>query len=203
MADKLGILKNIIGDELYNKVLDAVGKKEGEAEIAGLVNKEAKDAETEKGVMGKMHAQMDTAAEEKVEIDPKTGKPVKPKDTAEKKEADEEPDEALVAIFTKVVSDANEPLMTRLSALEASQAQAKKEFDEEIGKRFGAIEASIKEAKDGVTELLGDMPKGVKRASEAARTATEKAQALGEKAGPAPDPDRYDFFADFLMAHPK
>lgn len=200
MADKFGVLKTIIGEELYNKVLDAVGQKEGEAAKAEMTAKEAKEAETTEKAMS-------AADDEKAEIDPKTGKPKKPKNAAEaaeetaeaKKEAGDESDDALVAIFTKVVADVQAPLLARLDAMETSQAQAKKEYDEQFSKRFGAIEASIKEATDGVSELLGDMPKGVKRASEAAKTATEKAKTLGEKAGPAQDPEHFDFFRDFLM----
>lgn len=148
MADKLKEFQDLVGDELYGKILNAVGQKEGTAAVVGMVAKEAKDS-----------------------VDNVTTK-----ETTTQTEAPVV-DEKLIAAFEVVVKAATEPLAAKITKLEHIMVDRAKE-GEVVEKRFKDIEAGIQDAKSGVAELKGETTKAVKtRASQSEKTVskTEKA----------------------------
>lgn len=168
--DKLEILKNVIGEPLYNKFMEAVGKKEGAAALAGMVAKEASVDETETTETAEVTETAETKTEQ-AGVDMKALA-----DTLESK---------LQPILDLVTT-----VGTSVKGLD----EARKADKADLVKRLDTVEATAKEAKKGVEELRGDQTRASnkERASRSDATVTNK-----EVQGPGADPENE--FMTFLF----
>lgn len=157
MADKLEEFKGLVGEDLYAKILNAVGEKEGTAAVVGMVAKEAKDSVVDK---------TDKETEQ-------TEAPVV--------------DEKLTAAFEAVVKAATEPLAAKITELEHIMGQRAKESGDAVEKRFKELEAGIQEAKSGVAELKGETTKAVKNRASQSETTVSATVKAGPAADPQND----------------
>jgi hypothetical protein len=207
-GEKLAELEALLGAETTAKVLAVVETTDKAAEAEGVrhkeqgllsrlgawllgqpevtdATKEAGDAESEEEAPPAEAA----AQTEAVEADATDG------EAAETKAADESDDELYVtaadlktvmATLRKEIAD----MMSKTKETDTSDLATKAEVAAVLDK-LNAVEAATDKAVRATAALAGDLPRGVAgvfRASQAEGTATEKAQALSEKAVTTNDP---------------
>lgn len=184
--DKMGNLKEVLGDARFTEVLGALTEKEKTALGLGLTTKEDKVEDAADQTTAKT-----TEAETQTEAVPTT---------------------VDVAKLTEAIGHVLKPLADDVADLKTKVEMTAKDSKNladlvvlvtSIQTKLGEIETTAKVAKDGVAELKGDVSRSTAkslRASEKDETVTTT-----QKETPMPDPQSHlgEFIGGFVLSKPK